>query len=494
MSALLFGVIPGPDVASAEHLLAQGKIFIDGIELRLDHFERIDLQALSAFVKSCGLPVMFTVRRNDQGGVFHGSEKERLELIEKLCALQPAYFDLEYDVPEDFRRKLFETYSKVSFLSSYHDFSQTPVDFEEILSKIKTPYAHIYKMVFTAKSSIDSLRFLTFLQSHQGKEKIIGSCMGEEGKITRILAPIFGSYLNYATMAECAPTAPGQMSAKELQEIYRFGQLNDQTQIYAVIGDPIDQSLGHLVHNAIFDAEKINAVYLRIRVKAQELSSFFALILKLPFKGLSVTMPHKESVMPLLSQVSIETRISGACNTIQIKQGTMIGYNTDGIGALDAIERHGPVFGKHIVFIGAGGAAKALIFEAAQRGAFASIVNRTPEKAIEIANMVKGRGGGFDLLPEVCKQGYDVIINCIPESDLVDEKWILPEKIAMDVVYTPKNTPFLAKAMQKKCKIVYGYEMFIGQALEQERIWFPEEIDFEKVYSIIEKQVTSALV
>src|SRR6185295_7199907 len=109
-------------------------------------------------------------------------------------------------------------------------------------------------------------------------------------------------------------------------------------------------------------------------------------------KGLSVTMPHKESVMPLLSQVSIETRISGACNTIQIKQGTMIGYNTDGLGALDAIERHVLVFGKHIVFIGAGGAAKALIFEAAQRGAFVSIVNRTPEKAIEIANMVKGRG------------------------------------------------------------------------------------------------------
>jgi len=91
-------------------------------------------------------------------------------------------------------------------------------------------------------------------------------------------------------------------------------------------------------------------------------------------------------------------------------------------------------------------------------------------------------------------QGYDVIINCIPESDLVDEKWILPEKIAMDIVYIPKNTPFLAKALQKKCKIIYGYEMFIGQALEQERIWFPEEIDSEKVYSIIEEKVVGALI
>jgi 3-dehydroquinate dehydratase / shikimate dehydrogenase len=122
-----------------------------------------------------------------------------------------------------------------------------------------------------------------------------------------------------------------------------------------------------------------------------------------------------------------------------------------------------------------------------------TIINRTPDKAIEIASMVKGRGGGFDLLPEVCKRGYDVIINCIPESDLVDEKWILPEKIAMDIVYIPKNTPFLIKASQKKCQIVYGYEMFIGQAVEQERIWFPEEIDFDKAYAIIEEKVTSTL-
>lgn len=493
MSTLLFGVIPGPDVKAAEHLLAQAKPYIDGIELRLDHFEKIDFDALKNFLKTCGVPVLFTVRRNDQGGTFRGTEIERLALIESLCALQPAYLDLEFDVPQDFRKKLFETHPKVSFLSSYHDFSQTPQDIESVFNKIKTPYAHIYKMAFAAKSCIDSLRFLEFMQSHKGKEKIIGSCMEEDGKMTRILAPILGSFLSYATILEGLSTAPGQMTAKELQEIYRFRQLNHQTQIYAVIGDPIDKSLGHLIHNAVFDDAKINAVYLRIRVKPQELSAFIALILKLPFKGLSITMPHKEAIMPLLSETSIETRVIGACNTTQIKNGTMIGYNTDGIGALNAIERHGLVFGKHIVFIGAGGAAKALIFEAAQRGAFVSVVNRTPEKAIEIAKIVKGRGGGFDLLPEICKQGYDVIIHCTPESDLVEEKWILPEKIAMDIVYVPKNTPFLVKASQKKCKIVYGYEMFIGQALEQERIWFPAEIDFEKAYAIIEEKVMSTL-
>jgi 3-dehydroquinate dehydratase/shikimate dehydrogenase len=493
MNTLLFGVIPGPDVKSAERLFAQGKEYVDGIELRIDHFEKIDLEALKIFIQSCTLPVMFTVRRNDQGGVFRGTEEERLALLESLCALQPAYLDLEYDVPSDFRKKLFDGYPNVSFLSSYHDFSQTPQDLSVIFKKIKTPHAHIYKMAFAAKSSLDALRLLEFMQSHTANEKIIGITMEEEGKLSRILAPIAGSFLTYATMTEGHSTAPGQITAKEMQEIYRFRQLNRQTEIYAVIGDPVDKSLGPLIHNAVLQDAKINAVYLRIRIKTEDLSSFFALILKLPFKGLSVTMPHKESIMPFISQVSIETRVIGACNTVQIKDQMMIGYNTDGIGALNAIERHGPVFGRHLVFIGAGGAAKALIFEAAQRGAFVSIINRTPEKAVEIANMVKGMGGGFELLPEVCRRGYDVIINCIPNSDLIDEKWILPEKIAMDIVYIPKNTHFLIKASQKKCQIVYGYEMFIGQSVEQERIWFPEGINFEKAYAIIEQKVTSTL-
>ncbi len=493
MRTLLFGVIPGPDLPAAERLVAKGKPYIDGVELRLDHFEKIDMEALKAFLTSCGLPVMFTVRRNDQGGNFQGTENERLAILENLCALQPSYLDLEYDVPQDFRKKLFETYPKVSFLSSYHDFSQTPADIESIFKKIKIPYAHIFKMAFTAKSTLDALRLMEFMQTHGKKEKVIGICMGDPGQATRILAPLFGTVLTYAAITENGSTAPGQITAKQLQEIYRFKELNPQTQIYGVIGDPVDKSLGHIIHNAVFAEEKVNAIYLRIPVKTEEIPSFFISILKLPFKGLSVTMPHKETIMPSMAQLSIETRVIGACNTIQIKEGKLIGYNTDGIGALNAIEKHGLVFGRHVLFIGAGGAAKGLIFEASQRGAFVSIVNRTPEKAIEIAAIVKGRGGGFDLLPEICKQGYDVIVNCIPESDLIEEKWILPEKVAMDIVYVPKNTPFLIKAAQKKCKIVYGYEMFVGQAIEQERIWFQAGINFEKAYRLMEEKMLNTL-
>lgn len=395
MGTALFGVVSGPDIKAAEHLLEKARPFIDGIELRLDYFHKINLPTLKAFVAKCGLPVMFTVRRKDQGGFFRGAEKERLALLESLCELHPAYVDLEYDVPVDFRKRLFETYPKILFLSSYHDFSQTPEDLDALYEKIRTPYAHIYKLVVTARSSIDALRMLSFVRSRSDREKLIGISMGEEGQITRLLAPVVGCVLTYAAQSGIGDTtAPGQLSAREMQEIYRFRKLNRQTSIYGLIGDPVDKSLGALVHNAVFERQNINAVYLKIRVTTEQLSAFFALMHKLPFKGLSVTMPHKESVMTFLTEISPQARAIGACNTmVKMAEGKWAGYNTDGIGALNAIEKRESVLGKHVIFIGAGGAAKALVFEAAQRGAHVTVINRTPAKAIEIAHAVKGQGG-----------------------------------------------------------------------------------------------------
>lgn len=493
MKTLLFGVIPGPDIQSANKVLAEVRPYVDGVELRLDYFKAIDLATLREFIERCEQPVMLTVRRETQGGSFIGTEKERLDLIESLCALGPDYIDLEYDVDVNFRKKLFEAYPKIIFISSYHDFEKTPDDIEALYAKVKSPYAHIVKLAFTARSTLDALRLLEFVRARSDKEKIIGLSMGEEGKMTRILAPVAGCYLTFASSDVDTATAPGQIVARELHEIYHFRKLNRATQIFALIGDPVTKSLGHLVHNAVFDFAKQNAVYLRLRVTKEELQEFVSQLRALPFKGLSVTMPLKELIIPFLSQVSIQTQVIGACNTVHITDEQITGYNTDGIGALNALERRGKVFGRHLVLVGAGGSAKAIIFEASQRGAHVTVINRTASKAVELAAAFGGRGGGFELFPEVCKRGYDIMINCTSVSDIIDEQFILPEKIAMDIVHIPKDTPFLIKAARKKCRIVYGYEMFVRQAVEQQRIWFPKGLDFDKVHAIIEEKVTSAL-
>jgi 3-dehydroquinate dehydratase / shikimate dehydrogenase len=493
MGAPLFGVIIGPTIQEAVDQLSKLRSFVEGVELRLDYFTHIDKHALKSLIINCRMPIMLTLRRKDQGGSFPGSEQERLDLLESLCGLGAHYIDLEYDIPQDYKKRLFESHPQVKFLSSFHDFAGTPPDLEEVYQRVRTPYAHIYKIAVTAHSSLDALKMLALVQKHSHRENLIGIAMGKEGVITRILAPVVGSFLTYAALEAGNETAPGQLSAEELQEIYRFRTLNRHTQIYGLIGDPVDKSMGALIHNAVFKEAEVNAVYVKMQVKKEELEMFFSLVRQLPFQGLSVTMPLKEAVLPYLSELSFESKQMGSCNTIQITPSALIGHTTDGKGALDAIERKGAVSGKQVVVVGAGGAAKAIVLEAVKRGALVTVINRTSEKAIEIAKGVGCRGGGWDLFPTVCQTGYDVIINCIPEGDLIDAQWILPGKIAMDIIYVPKNTPFLTKASQKKCRLVFGYEMFVGQALGQERIWFGEGIDMNRALAIMEKKVRAQL-
>lgn len=486
MCALLIGVLAEPDLKTATDVLSQNRSLIDGVELRLDYFNKMDHDELKSWMSQCGLPVMLTLRHQDQGGLFSGSEQERLDLIEAVCALRPAYVDLEYDVPMSYRKRLFEAYPEICFLSSLHDFSATPENLEEVFQKIKTPYAHVYKIATTAQSSLDALRLLSFIQKHSKANKMIGIAMGEEGKPTRILAPVVGSFLTYARLSTHGSTAAGQFSAQELQEVYHFRALNPKTSIFALIGDPIDKSLGALIHNAVFQDAQLNAVYIKMRVQKKEVADFFAEIRNLPFKGFSITMPLKEEVMPHLKRLSAQVKEIGACNTIKVEGEGLCGYNTDGVGGLDALEKKMRVAGKSIVFIGAGGASKALIYEAALRGAKIAIVNRTPQKALAMAAQVGGRGGGYESMSNICAEGYDMIVNCTPQDAPFDQAWILPGVVAMDIVYVPKDTAFLLSASHNHCQLVFGYEMFTFQALEQELLWFPGKIDRDRAARIIE--------
>ncbi len=119
--------------------------------------------------------------------------------------------------------------------------------------------------------------------------------------------------------------------------------------------------------------------------------------------------------MPALAGIKpMGYKVPEICNTIKLQNDQRIGYNTDGIGALHAIERKVPVSGKHIVIVGAGGSAKSIAYEAIQRGASVTIINRTAEKAIHLANVLGCKGGGVELFPKVIETGYDIIINCTP--------------------------------------------------------------------------------
>lgn len=462
------------DEAREEIRLANG--LAECIEFRIDLMEKQDLEHLSKLKSAAKLPVIFTIRNRAHGGAFKGNEREREEKFLELMTLEPDYVDLEWDAPFNLEGKV---------IISYHNFEETPEDLEAILEKMRSKRGVIYKLATYANSSIDSLKMLTLVQ----KEKdVAGMCMGEKGAITRILGPIVDSPLTYSHLGK--ETAPGQVNCHELQSLYNFDHLNRSTKIYALIGDPIQYSIGHLVHNHQFQKAKVDAVYVKIALQNPELTLFFQLIRSLPFEGISVTMPLKEKVGAFLDVIDPETKKMGAINTLLKNEGKWFGLNTDGKGALDALEKKGKVAGKVTLILGAGGAAKAIAYETTNRGGKVVIANRTLEKGKRLAEQVGGSAISFDEI-EVCP--YDFVINTtfVGMGEKVGDtplpaKMIREKSVALDVIIHPKQTRFLELIQEKKGKVAYGGEMFALQALGQLRAWNIPVDNEEEFISFVE--------
>ncbi len=336
------------------------------------------------------------------------------------------------------------TLSNGKTLSTYHNFEETPQDLEAILQQM--PPADFYKIATMANKTTDALRMLAFVKERQN---VAGMCMGELGQITRILGPVVGCPFTFAALGQKA--APGQLQAEELVTTYRFSSLSPKTKIYGLIGNPIAQSPSHKTHNAYFSKHGIDAVYVRMLLEEEELPLFFDLAKELKIQGLSVTIPFKEKLFDFIDVLEADAEEIGAVNTLTFED-RLYGSNTDGKGALDAIEDKILVQGKHCVLLGAGGSAKAIAFEAKKRGAIVTLLSR--------------RFGNLDDIPN-----YDVLVNTTPVAAPIDINKLQPRKVVMDINVAHKQTPLMLRAKNLGCQLVFGYEMFEKQALGQFLRW-----------------------
>lgn len=437
---------------------------VDGVELRLDLCHLTDLPFLANLIKNSSHPLMLTLRSVSHGGKFQGSEKEKESYIEEILKLEPAFCDLEYDMRQDFIEKMLQNFPKTKFVLSYHNFEEVPSHLETIYQCMAKHPAYTYKIAVMPYSTNEALRALLFARK---QKRISLICMGDKGSFARILGPINKNIIDFASISKESETAPGQISLHDFMEIYRYPILNAETALYGLIGDPVVHSQGHIHHNGVFKKRQLNALYIKMALKEDELSDFFLLAKEIGFSGLSVTMPLKEKVLPLLDTIDPKAEQIGAVNTLLFKNGKIFGTNTDGVGALDALETRGSVFGKTIVILGAGGAGKAIAFEAKYRGAFLIILNRTIDTAYELSKAIKCDFGSLSDIPN----SYDILINCSSSPMPIDPNKILPKSLVMDIVYFPKKTPFLEKASELGCNIVYGDEMFFNQAAAQTNLW-----------------------
>jgi shikimate dehydrogenase len=273
-----------------------------------------------------------------------------------------------------------------------------------------------------------------------------------------------------------------------------------------VIGNPVENSLSPVMHNAALIHLKLENEfqYGKMKIETDELITFVELIRMGNIYGANVTIPHKINIKQYMDALTPEAELIGAVNTIFKKENKIIGHNTDGIGCLNALKEQGiDVKDKKIALLGAGGAARAIAFTIATHNPKKiTIINRTVEKGLELSNEIKNK-----LKVDISSDNYDNIKNILTECDILINttsvgmkgkninqslihKDYLHEKITvMDIIYTPEKTKLLIDAEEKGCKIIKGIGMLVHQGAEAFKIWTNKEAPID----IMKKAVIEAL-
>lgn len=215
---MLIAVIQAVNYHSARQQIQTALPYAEGIELRLDYWESSHFNDIKTLRQEFSLPMIFTLRKKSQGGLYQHDEIQRLKNITTLCELEPDYFDLECDIPKTFAQAIHATHPKIKLICSYHNFNETPHDLSTVLQNMQQSCFHIYKIATHANSTDDANRMLQFAKENQ-KIPMIGICMGELGKSTRILGPSVGNVMNYGCIDRSLATAPGQLTLEELSRI-----------------------------------------------------------------------------------------------------------------------------------------------------------------------------------------------------------------------------------------------------------------------------------
>jgi len=287
--------------------------------------------------------------------------------------------------------------------------------------------------------------------------------------------------------------------------VQQGNRVDSHTVLYGVIGDPIRHSKSPLMMNCAFRQTGINGIYTAFHITASQLAAFIGGVRAMDIRGVNVTIPHKLDVMPHLDHIDESARLIGAVNTIVNNSGVLIGYNTDGLGYVRSLkeEVEPNLAGKRVVILGAGGAARGIIYGLAQEQvATIAVANRTFERAARLAEdfslMAEVKAAGWEELETLCKSA-DLVINTtsVGMYPYVDEtpasaSWLKESAIASDLIYNPLETRFLREARLAGCRTHGGLGMFIYQGAYAFEYWTGQTAPAEAMRSCVLQALEAA--
>jgi 3-dehydroquinate dehydratase / shikimate dehydrogenase len=475
-------VITEETIDAARAAIKQAANVADLIEIRLDYLRDLDFAdpaGLHVLLDDKPLPAIITCRAASEGGRQQVADRVRLRLLVEGARRFADYCDIEASHYEEAAR-LSPDLSRL--IVSYHNFDETPANINAIYDRVTSLPAAVHKIVIHANTITDSLAIFNLLERARGEgRRLIAIAMGQAGIITRVLGPSRGSFLTYGSLASGKESAEGQLTCEELIDLYRLRQLSRCTIATGIIGSPVAHSASPAMHNHAFAASGLDFVYLPFKV--DDLFEFNRRFVRPAtreidwnLRGLSVTIPHKRAVIRLLDDIDPTARKVGAVNTVVIDEGSLTGYNTDVRGAIEPLEKVCTLAGESCGVIGAGGAARAVIFGLLERGARVSVFARDPDKARKLCDVFNVTVSPIDSL---ASSEVRVVINTTPVgmhghsagSSPVTAEALRGRLTAYDLVYNPIDTRFLMDARAAGCRTISGLDMLVAQAALQFEFW-----------------------
>ncbi len=428
----------------------------DIVEVRFDCLSLDELAKAVSTISGAKFakPLIATFRSPDQGGHGSASLGERAEFWRDLPA-GFAYCDMEVDVAE-------MAGEPPTRIVSFHDFDGIPQNIASIYESLSS-LGDIVKIAVRVDDAADAIPLWKLIERAKADgRKMIPVAMGDAGKWTRILGLAHGAYLTYASLETGSETAPGQITAKDMLGIYRAKELNSETTVFAVLGDPIAQSLSPYMHNPAFVASGMNAVFLPLLVK--DIGNFFRRMVRpesreveLNFGGFSVTMPHKQSIMPVLDAIDPTAAAIGAVNTVKIDNDKLIGFNTDAPGFITPLKaKFGELNGTRVAVFGAGGAARAVVYALKQENAEVTVYARDGQRAKALADEFGVNSAPLSSIGDSSSRladSHDIVVDTTPlgmKGPLENETLFSADQLAgvkfvYDLVTKATDTPIIRR-------------------------------------------------
>jgi len=481
--------IVGPSMEKALSDISQAEKIADIIELRLDLIVGFDLPAL---MEAAALPAIVTNRTKTEGGQWKGTEEERVQILSQAIEAGADYIDIETSTPKELLKPVLDNKGQTKIILSYHNFSNTMEDLNPLYEIMCELPGDILKIVTYAQDISDNLKIFNLLKrAKKENRKLIGLCMGEYGELSRVLSPLLGGFLTFGALDTGKESAPGQIPASTLKNIYRVDCKRENFKIYGVIGNPVSKSMGYLIHNRAF--QEIGSPDIYVSFLVNNVAKFFNEFKEF-FQGLSVTMPCKENIIPLMNEVDSTAQKIGAVNTVVKEENGWTGHNTDCTGAILALEKQVDLKDKNVLIIGSGGTAKAIGFGVVAKGAHLTVTyNRNKERGVQLAKELKCR---LASIRDIGDHDFDVLINCSPVgmSPQTDQTPfsngnLKPGMVVFDSVYNPPETRLLKEAKSAGCTVISGVELFINQAARQFEMWTGEKAPVQAMREVLMEKI-----